>query len=375
MTKFEKYKKLLSSYLKNFEPYAGEISIPMLAEELGIPPEAIIKVDANENDFIDKNWLKNKLIDAIETIDITRYPDPQSYKLRNVISTHEKVEIDEIIMGNGTDDLIDCIIRMFLDHKSDLIVIEPTFSMYKYSSSMIGASYTPVLLNNDFSLNIDKIISNIKSNTKLIFICSPNNPTGNQFLLEKIIKLLESTDRIVVVDEAYVDFAKYSLTKDAKLTKKFDNLIVLKSYSKSWGLAGIRAGYAIGNSEIISYLRSIRKVYNFNIIAQALLFEMYKDYDYIMSIVSKIKKEREWMISKLKEIDGIHVYPSETNFVMLKLLKKDITIKELVEKFFKNNILIRDRSNLPLLENCFRITISRRDTNLKILNILNELLS
>ena len=275
----EKFSNLLSIYLKDFEPYSGEISIPMLVEELGISENDLIKIDANENDFIEKKWLKDRLKKAIDKIDVRKYPDPQAYNLRKIIAKKEGVDIDNIIMGNGTDDLIDCVIRMFIDHKSNIIVVEPTFSMYKYSSSMIGSSYTPVLLEPNFDLNLNNLKSKIQSNTKIIFICSPNNPTANQFSKQKIEDLLKSTDRIVVIDEAYVDFADYSLSKDTDLINKYDNLVILKSYSKSWGLAGLRAGYAIADPEIISFLRSIRKVYNFNIVAQSMLLELYANYD------------------------------------------------------------------------------------------------
>jgi len=370
-----KFKKLLSKYLKDFEPYSGEISIPMLAEQLGVNETDIIKIDANENDFIELSWLKEKLHSAIEKIDITRYPDPQSYELRKIIAKHEKVKFENVIMGNGTDDLIDCIIRMFLDDNSKIIVIEPTFSMYRYSASMIGAEYCPVLLNEDFTLNLKKIRDELSNNTKIIILCSPNNPTANQFSIEEIKELLDSTECIVVVDEAYSDFSKYSISRDSNLLQKYDNLIVLKSYSKSWGLAGLRAGFALGNSEIIEYLRSIRKVYNFNSIAQAVLLEMYNDYDYIKSKINEIKKEREWLISQLKKIDGLIVYPSETNFILIRLNTHHKNIKDLIDTFLNKNILIRDRSNLPLLKNCFRITVSKREINLKVLDILKNFLS
>ncbi|MHA1310297.1 MAG: histidinol-phosphate transaminase [Candidatus Helarchaeota archaeon] len=373
MTIKKKYSNLLSIYLKDFEPYVGEISIPIFAEQRGISPNSIIKVDANENDFIEPNWLRTKLIESIKDIDITRYPDPQSYELRKIIAENEKIKIENIIMGNGTDDLIDCIIRMFLDHKSDIIVVEPTFSMYKYSASMMGASYTPVLLKPNFKLDTEKIIANVKPNTKIIFICSPNNPTANQFSIEEITEILENTDKILVIDEAYVDFASYSINKDTDLLKKFDNLIILKSYSKSWGLAGIRAGYAIGDPDIILYLRSIRKVYNFNAVAQALLIELYKNYNYIASKIQEIKSERDWLINELSKFDDLHIYPSETNFILLRLNNERIKIKDVIDKFLTQNILIRDRSNLPLLNNCFRITVSTHSTNQYILKLLGEL--
>ncbi|TFF86464.1 MAG: histidinol-phosphate transaminase [Promethearchaeota archaeon] len=370
----EKFSNILSIYLKDFEPYSGEISIPMLVEELGISEKDLIKIDANENDFIEKKWLKDRLKKAIDKIDVRKYPDPQAYNLRKIIAKQEGVDIDNIIMGNGTDDLIDCVIRMFIDHKSNIIVVEPTFSMYKYSSSMIGSSYTPVLLEPNFDLNLNKLKSNIQSNTKIIFICSPNNPTANQFSLQKIEDLLKSTDRIVVIDEAYVDFADYSLSKDTDLINKYDNLIILKSYSKSWGLAGLRAGYAIADPEIISFLRSIRKVYNFNIVAQSMLLELYANYDYIDSKIKEIIKERDWLIKKLSKFDDLQVFPSQTNFILIRLKSKNIEIKTLMDKFLTKNVLIRDRSKLPLLNNCFRITVSKREINLYILEILENIL-
>ncbi|MBD3229387.1 MAG: histidinol-phosphate transaminase [Candidatus Lokiarchaeota archaeon] len=369
-----KYQKLLSCYLKDFEPYTGEISIPMLVEKRGISKNDLIKLDANENDFIDKEWLNEILRKAINEIDITRYPDPQAYELRKIIAKYQNTKIDNIIMGNGTDDLIDCIIRMFLDHKSDIIVIEPTFSMYKYSASMIGSSYTPVLLKPNFDLDIQKLENSIKPNTKLIFICSPNNPTANQFFVKEISNILDLTDKIVVIDEAYVDFARYSISKDTNLIDKYDNLVLLKSYSKSWGLAGLRAGYAIANPEIIEFLRSIRKVYNFNSVAQAMLLEMYKNYDDIQSKIEQIKKERQWLSNQISKFQDLLVYPSETNFILIKLINNRFKISQIMDKFLTKNILIRDRSNLPLLDNCFRITVSNRKTNLCVIETLKTIL-
>lgn len=363
--------KLISKNLKNYIKYVSGASVPDLLERYAIDDQNLIKLDANENVFIEKKWLREKINEAIQTSSLVRYPDNLYIEAREALANHLGIQSNQILLGNGSDDVLDAIVHGFLDNSSELITAEPTFSMYEFLTKIIGAKYVVTLIDENFEVNSKEIISNITDNTKVIILSSPNNPTGNQFSSEKLRAIIENTDRIVVIDEAYVDFAEYNLLK---WINKYDNLIIVRTFSKSWGLAGLRVGYAAANEEIISFLKNVQKPYSLNIIGQAIIPIIIKDIGYIEKIINKIKTERKWLESAYKTVANLKYYPSVTNFFLLRILKIDLTMNELINQLISNGLVVRDRSDQPMLQNCVRITIGTREMNESVIETLKKVL-
>ncbi|MCQ5340963.1 MAG: histidinol-phosphate transaminase [Candidatus Methanomethylicia archaeon] len=331
-------------------------------------PDSIIRMGLNENLLIDKYFSYTLLMEAIKNIDTRLYPPAKGYNALKAISEEYGINEDEIIVGNGSDEIIDLIAKVFV-RRNEAIIIEPTFEMYSFYIKLMGGKVKSVLTNEDFDIDVDKVLSQVNKNTKVIFICSPNNPTGKQYEKEKILKIVKEFQGIVVLDEAYADFASYSILMEAS---RYDNLIVLRSFSKSYGLAGLRIGYGVGNSEIINYLKSAQSPYSVNSIAQEVCRLVLKNkhvYDYFIKLVID---EREYLIAELSTIKEIKVFPSNANFILIKLL--NYSSSYICEKLKNEGILVRDRGNLPLLENCIRVTVGRKEDNIKFINTLRKIL-
>lgn len=363
--------QLISKNLKNYIKYTSGASVPDLLDRYKIDEQTVIKLDANENVFIELDWLRERINEAIQSCIVTRYPDNLYVEARDSLAKYLNIKTGQILLGNGSDDVLDAIVHAFLDNTSELITAEPTFSMYEFLTKIIGAKYVVTLLDDNFELNSEEILASMSGKTKIIIVSSPNNPTGNQFSSEKLKEIIESTDRIVVIDEAYVDFAEYNLLD---WISKYDNLIITRTFSKSWGLAGLRVGYAASNEETISFLKNVQKPYSLNIVGQAIIPEIINSIDYIDETIRKIKNERKWLEAAYQTVDNMKMYPSVTNFFLLRILTEKFTTKTLIEQLIKKGIIIRDRSDQPLLQNCVRITIGTREMNEYVISSLKKIL-
>ncbi|MFX0136775.1 MAG: pyridoxal phosphate-dependent aminotransferase, partial [Candidatus Hodarchaeota archaeon] len=242
---------------------------------------------------------------------------------------------------------------------------------YKFFTDVLGAKYSYVLLNDDFSLNVERLLSKVSNNTKLMILASPNNPTGNTFQTNKIKYLIENFDGIFILDEAYAAYSDVSLID---WIHKYNNLIITRTFSKSLGLAGLRVGIMALNKELADILRPIQIPYSLNIVAQYLVPQLLKEKEYFLKKIEEVKKEREWLFSKLTEIKELKVYPSKTNFILARVLKDGLNAKKVCEELIKGGIIIRDRSKVPLLSNCIRITVGTREINLNLLKQLKRIL-
>ncbi|NVM53583.1 MAG: histidinol-phosphate transaminase [Candidatus Helarchaeota archaeon] len=366
-----KLENLISKNLKNYIQYTSGASVPDLLSRFKLDEETILKLDANENVFIEPNWLREKINEAVQSCIVSRYPDNLYVDARNSLAKYLNIKPDQILLGNGSDDILDVIVHAFLDNASELITAEPTFSMYEFLTKIIGAKYVVTLLGKNFELNSEEILASISDNTKVIILSSPNNPTGNQFSSEKLQKIIESTDGVVVIDEAYVDFADYNLVD---WVSKYNNLIIMRTFSKSWGLAGLRVGYAVSNEEMINFLKNVQKPYSLNIIGQAIIPVIINSISYIDETIQKIKEERKWLESAYQTVDNLKMYPSRTNFFLLRILKEEFTADKLIKQLMEKNIIIRDRSDQPLLKKCVRITIGTHDMNEYVITSLKKIL-
>jgi len=351
----------------------GDAKIPSYdAEYFNFKAESedFVKLDLNENLVIDANFIKNLLISACENTDPRLYPPPRGMLALKAISKFYGLDEEMIIVGNGLDELLDIIAKAFVKSGANIIIVEPTFSMYDFFVRLYGGDKLEVLLKPDFTLDVERILE-LRKKASLLILCSPNNPTGNQFKEENVKALLEEFKGLVVIDEAYVEFAKYSVLK---WVKKFDNLIVLRTFSKAFGLAGMRAGFAVSNSSITESLRRIMLPFNVNSITQKIIVLVLENWVYFKKQIERIIQEREWLFKKLKEINGIKPFPSDTNFILLKITKKGLTSSAVKEQLQEKGVLVKDRGMLPLLDNCLRVTVGTHRMNENFIQKLEEVL-
>ena len=227
----------------------------------------------------------------------------------------------------------------------------------------------PVLLKPDFSLDVDAVLEKADKSTRLLFVCSPNNPTGNHFREADIKRLLQEFKGVVVVDEAYVDFAQGSVIN---WVRDYDNLAVLRSFSKAFGLAGLRLGYLVSNKSIIEYVQRVVGPFNVNSVTQQTIALALEKWSYFEQQIKLVVNEREWLIKKLRQIDGVTPYPSDANFILFKVAKDGLTSAIVAERMENRNVLVKDRGHLPLLENCIRVTVGTRNMNQTFLSALKD---
>jgi histidinol-phosphate aminotransferase len=239
--------------------------------------------------------------------------------------------------------------------------------MYTFFAQLYGGSTVTVLLNRDFSLDVDALLKKADKDTRLLFVCSPNNPTGNQFRESDIKRLLQEFKGVVVVDEAYVDFAPCSVLN---WTRDYDNLAVLRSFSKAFGLAGLRLGYIVASKSIVEYVKRVIGPFNVNSVTQQAIALALQKWSYFKEQIDRVVDEREWLIKNLQQIDGVEPYPSAANFILFKVTKGNLTSAEVAERMENMNVLVKDRGHLPLLENCIRVTVGTRNMNESFLSTL-----
>ncbi|MBR2493848.1 MAG: histidinol-phosphate transaminase [Paludibacteraceae bacterium] len=316
--------------------------------------EAKAYLDANENPF---NTLYN------------RYPDPLQWAVKEKIAELKYVKPSQIMLGVGSDEPIDLIFRVFCEPKQDNVVaINPTYGMYGVCADINNVEYRQVNLEEDFSLDADKVLKSVDVNTKVIFLCSPNNPTGNLLSEAQIEKILKGFDGIVVIDEAYIDFSD----KPSWLTKlkKYPQLVILQTFSKAWGLAAARCGMAFASEEIISFFNKVKYPYNINILTQKLILEKLEQVEIKNNWVKEILSQRSLMIEELNNLSIVkHIYPSDSNFILVKVDDANLRYKQLVD----NGIIVRNRNSVTLCENCLRITIGTAQDNKELLKALTSL--
>ena len=314
----------------------------------------LIFLDANENPF--ENGLN-------------RYPDPKQKNLKRVLSELKKVPENQIILGNGSDELLDLLFRAFCEPNQDsVITLPPTYGMYGVLANLNAIENKEIVLQKDFEPNIDLILKATDETTKILFLCSPNNPTGNTFSEDKIQILLENFSGLIVIDEAYIDFSN----KESWLQKiaDFPNLIILQTLSKAYGLAGIRLGILYANPEIITVLDKIKPPYNINKLSQEKALERIENYDAVLQEIEVIVSERKKMIAALITIQFIEkIYNSDANFILIKV----DNAKKRYDQLLKKGIVIRNRSRQELCENCLRITIGTEKENQQLLETLKSL--
>lgn len=315
-------------------------------------------LDANENP-----------IGSITEEDWNRYPDPYQLELKAKLAQVKGVNAEQIFLGNGSDEPIDLLYRAFCEPQTDEVIINPpTYGMYKVSADINNVKAKEVLLTNQYDLDTQALLSAIQPTTKIIWICSPNNPTGNDVSLEKIETLLKGFKGLVVVDEAYIDFAnRPSFTTRLN---EFPNLIVLQTMSKAWGLASLRLGMAFCSPEIVAILNRIKPPYNLSGLTQRTVLSALNNLEKKDQMVAEILENREELQKELEALEIVkRVYPTDSNFYLVKM--KDA--KQVYLKLIEKQVILRDRSKVVLCEDGIRITIGTKEENKKLIEELKKL--
>ncbi len=315
--------------------------------------EATVLLDANENPYNNP---------------YNRYPDPLQTELKNVLAKVKMVQPEQICLGNGSDEIIDLLFRCFCRPGVDNVVaIEPTYGMYKVCADINDVEYRPVLLDDEFQIKAEALLDACDDNTKLIWICSPNNPTGNLIDDNEIEQVADNFDGIVVVDEAYSDFAR-TVPFRLKLAR-YQNMVVLNTMSKAWGCAGIRLGMAFARKEIIDVFNKVKYPYNVNTLTQKYALDMLKDPYKVEKWVNNIVVERGRMINAFQILSMCQkVYSTDANFFLAKMDDAQAVYDYLVGK----GIIVRNRTNVRLCSNCLRVTIGTRNENNELLAALKQ---
>ncbi len=339
---------LIRENIKSMKPYSSA------RDEFKNFDQNIIFLDANENP--NENG-------------VNRYPDPQQKAVKFVLSEIKRVPESQILLGNGSDEVLDLLFRAFCEpNKDNVITLPPTYGMYSVLANLNAIENREVLLNKDFEPQIDKILSKVDSNTKMIFLCSPNNPTGNSFNDESIVFLLKNFHGIVVLDEAYIDFS----TKESWLQEinDYPNLVITQTLSKAYGMAGIRLGILYASLEVIAVLNKIKPPYNVNVLTQSKALEYLENQDIIKKQIDEIKDQRNLVYKQLLNTNFVkEIFKTDANFILCKVDDAN----QRYNQFLENGIVIRNRTNDELCENCLRITIGTEPENQKLIKVLKEL--
>lgn len=342
--------KLVRENIKKVKPYSSA------RDEFS--GQAKIFVDANENS------LGSPLIKWYN-----RYPDPHQQELKAALNRIKNVEsADNIFLGNGSDECIDLLYRCFCEPRKDNVIIcPPTYGMYEVSASINDVQVKKITLLENFQLNMQDIEEAIDAHTKIIWICSPNNPTGNSISYQDIEVLLNNFDGLVVVDEAYINFARQrSLIVDLK---EYPNLVVMQTLSKAWGLAALRLGMIFASAEIVNWLNKIKPPYNINQATQELALKALQEVEQVNEMIRQIVMMRGRVAEQLAQLPVVEkIYPSEANFLLVKV-KEPVKV---YEHLLGNGIVVRDRSRVILCEGCLRITIGTEEENKKLLESLKQ---
>jgi histidinol-phosphate aminotransferase len=297
-----------------------------------------------------------------------RYPDPLQWELKRKISTIKNIAAENILLGNGSDECIDLLIRAFCDPlKDNIIICPPTYGMYEVYAHINDVTVKEVPLHPNFQLNLEGLENAIDGNTKLIFFCSPNNPTGNSMEREDIEMVLNNFDGIVVIDEAYINYSRHR--SFAAELKDYPNLVVMQTFSKAWGLAALRLGMNFASTEIIDILNKIKPPYNINQATQELALKALDHLDDVNTMIKDTVEEREELVKNLLQLPLIQkVFPSDANFVLAKMTDATAIYNYLKEK----GIIVRNRSNVILCEDCLRITVGTSKENEQLISALKN---
>jgi histidinol-phosphate aminotransferase len=345
------------------EEYSGPVDVNALAERLGVPVQDIAKLDGNENPY----GLSPRVAEALASGEAYQfYYDADQTDLRRWISQYAGLPPEYVLAGNGADELIDLLMKAYLDPGDEVLDFQPSFGMYAFNAQQYDAGVVVVQRDERWEIDVDQALAALTPRTKIVILTSPNNPTGN-LLPHDTIRALLASGRLVIVDEAYMEFSNGQTV--TPWVPKYDNLVVLRTFSKWAGLAGLRIGYGLLPNAVARHLWKLKPPFNVNQAAVIAVRETLRDREYLMANVRKLIAERERLLVELSKLDFIKPYPSQANFILCEIVGREArALKDALEA---RGILIRHYST-PRIANCLRISIGRPDQNDLLLRVLRE---
>lgn len=341
--------KLLRPHILSIKPYSS--ARDEYSGKIGV------FLDANENPY-----------GSLTGDAFNRYPDPYQADIKDKLAPIKSVKPEQIFLGNGSDEAIDLLMRAFcVPGKDNIILLPPTYGMYEVSAAINDIETKKVALTEEFQLKPEQILDAVDENTKIIFICSPNNPSGNKMDRNAIRKILEEFEGLVVVDEAYIDFSdEPSFTVELEV---FPNLLVMQTFSKAWGLANLRIGMAFASKEIIRILNLIKPPYNISGLTQQKVLESLDNSAEMRDLVHKVFEEKIFLENELPQFDFVRkIFPSHANFLLVRM----DNARDIYEYLIKQMIILRDRSKVQLCEDCLRISLGTREENVALIQALKK---
>ncbi|EDP95846.1 histidinol-phosphate transaminase [Kordia algicida OT-1] len=339
---------LLRENIKTLKPYSSA------RDEYKASGSEMVFLDANENPY--ENG-------------VNRYPDPKQKDVKVALAKVKNCNPENIVLGNGSDEILDLIFRAFCEPKEDnIIILPPTYGMYKVLAEINDINIKEVVLSKTFQPKADEILNTANKNSKILFLCSPNNPTGNSFDIATVEKLLKEFNGIIVIDEAYIDFSGQESWLNR--LEEFPNLIIIQTLSKAYGMAGIRLGICYASFTIVEILNRIKPPYNVNLLTQSYALKRIEDQESVNIEIAEIQKNKEQLAEALKEVGFVsEIYPSDANFILVKVDDANLRYNQLIKK----GIVIRNRTTQALCENCLRFTVGTNVENQRLLKALNEI--
>lgn len=351
-------------FLGRFRPYEWEIPTREIALKVGIRPEKVHRLDTNTSPFVPVSSLK-ALSPKLHKMAVNQYPDTSYAGIRKLLSAYCNVGTDRFVITNGADEGLDIIAKTFLDSGDEAVVASPSYSMFRIITEVMDSRLISVPRTRNFGVDVQRTLKAVRDKTRIIFLCNPNNPTGNAMPTDEIASLAEGTDAIIAIDEAY---SEYSGRSAVELTERYANVVIIRTFSKAFSMAGVRVGYLVAAEETVAQLNKVRPPNSLTVISLALAEEALKNRKEMRRNVRAIVSERRRCFEELRKIAGVKPYPSEANFILFKLEKFDAN--RVHERLMRRGFVLRNLSDVPQVENCLRVTISTPEVNRGFLRAL-----
>ncbi len=348
------------------ELYQTEKTNEEIARDYGLKVSDVCKLNYNENLFIPREKIAALIKKVADEVDIRIYPQNEEILLKEAIANYLHLTSENVTIGNSSDEVMERTIRLFLGKTERAITYSPTFSIFRYEVLYQGSKYIDVPLKDDFTIDMENMRKAFTSDARLLYLCSPNNPTSNQLKPREVEALIEDFPGIVLIDEAYAEYADYSVVP---MIKKYENLVVLRTFSKAFSLAGLRIGYAVANPTLTSTLNRTPAPYLVNVISMKMANIMLENVDTMRRSVLALKKERGNLLNELSKLKGIQTFDSKANFVLFNTKKP---CREIYEASLRRGLIIKKLGKLLKYENCLRTTVGLPYMNARLLEVLRE---
>lgn len=340
-----------------------------VVRRFGLNYEDVVKLASNENPFGPSPLAVKAIQEYAEEVNV--YPESGAETLRKELASSFSLKPQNLIIGNGSDEVMELAVKAFLNPGEEVIIPFPTFSMYESFTRLYSGKIVRHPLDASFDYAVDSLLDKITPRTKIVFLCSPNNPTGSVISEGDLRQILER-EALVILDEAYAEFADKSMVP---LVKGYENLLVLRTFSKAYGLAGLRVGYGVAGKKIIDYLFRVKPPFNVNLLAQRAAVEALRDIEHLEQTVARTVAGREYLIRELSRLSGVKVYQSQGNFVLLELIGDNVSARGVMEEMMKEGIIVRSCEGFGLEDRYIRVSVGREEENTRFIQKFKEKLS